>query len=76
MALLLTDSPARVVGLTDIREWIRERVPVRVLSRAELADLAAAVERQPELWRMGYDEPGPLGLGREPNTYADEVTAG
>ena len=62
--------------MTNIREGIRERVPVRVLSRAELADLAATVERQRELWRMGYDEPGPLGLGREPKTYADEVAAG
>jgi hypothetical protein len=62
--------------MTDIRVSIRERVSVRVLSRAELPDLAAAVERQPEPWRMGYDEPGPLGLGPEPKTYADEVAAG
>lgn len=30
----------------------------------------------PALWRMGYYEPGPLGLRREPITYADEVAAG
>jgi hypothetical protein len=62
--------------MTDIREWSRKRVPVRVLSRAEPADLAVAVEGQRERWRMGYDEPGPLGRRREPNTYADEVAAG
>ena len=27
----------------------------------------------PALWRMGYYHPGPLGLRREPITYADEV---
>jgi hypothetical protein len=30
----------------------------------------------PALWRMGYYEPGPLGLRREPITYADEVAGG
>jgi len=30
----------------------------------------------PALWRMGYYQPGPLGLRREPITYADEVLAG
>jgi len=29
----------------------------------------------PALWRMGYYEPGALGLHRNPITYADELTS-
>lgn len=55
--------------------WDFDSASIHGLRHAEGPPVSSIHCYSPALWRMGYYQPGPLGLRREPITYADEVAA-
>jgi Cysteine dioxygenase type I len=53
--------------------WDFDNASIHGLRHAEGPPVTSIHCYSPALWRMGYYEPGPLGLRRESITYADEV---
>jgi hypothetical protein len=53
--------------------WDFDSASIHGLRHAEGPPVISIHCYSPALWRMGHYQPGPLGLRREPITYADEV---